>query len=188
MNVRITGVVVGAVVAMSLMTNAVIARQAATGKPCQKFRGPLKAFIPAGQSNMQGHARFSTFEHIGMDPAVKRMLAEMPDEDGKPKVCVRVWISSFGCAEAEQTGKLPAGFGATTEKIGPEFTFGLYLRKFTDARPFWRDAPASPGNFGHHWNHNGGTHLLVGKGMGHGRIRMLPPPWLGTAKEMLSSQ
>jgi alpha-galactosidase len=53
--------------------------------------------------------------------------------DGKPKVCERVWISSIGCAEAEQTGKLTAGFGASGEKIGPEFTFGLYMQKFTDA-------------------------------------------------------
>ena len=94
---------------------------------------PLKVFILAGQSNMQGHAKVATFEHIGMDPATKPMLAEMLGADGKPKVCERVWISLIGCAEAEQTGKLTAGFGATTEKIGPEFTFGLYMEKFTDA-------------------------------------------------------
>ena len=94
---------------------------------------PLKVFILAGQSNMQGHAKVSTFEHIGMDPAARPMLAEMLGADGKPKVCERVWISSIGCAEAEQTGKLTAGFGASGEKIGPEFTFGIYLGKFTDA-------------------------------------------------------
>ncbi|MDB6175703.1 MAG: vgb 3 [Chthoniobacteraceae bacterium] len=94
---------------------------------------PLQVFILAGQSNMQGHAKVSTFEHIGMDPATKPMLAEMMGADGKPKVCERVWISSIGCAEAEQTGKLTAGFGASGEKIGPEFTFGLYIQKFTDA-------------------------------------------------------
>ncbi len=94
---------------------------------------PLKVFLLAGQSNMQGHAKVSTFEHIGMDPATKPMLVEMLDADGKPKVCERVWISSIGCAEAEQTGKLTAGFGATTEKIGPEFTFGLTMQKLTDA-------------------------------------------------------
>ena len=94
---------------------------------------PLKVFILAGQSNMQGHAKVSTFEHIGMDPATKPMLAEMLGADGKPKVCERVWISSIGCADAEQTGKLTAGFGSTTEKIGPEFTFGIYMEKFTDA-------------------------------------------------------
>ena len=94
---------------------------------------PLQVFILAGQSNMQGHAKISTFEHIGMDPATQPMLAEMLGVDGKPKVCERVWISSIGCAEAEQTGKLTAGFGASGEKIGPEFTFGLYMQKFTDA-------------------------------------------------------
>lgn len=97
---------------------------------------PLQVYILAGQSNMQGHAKISTFEHIGMDPATKPMLAEMLGGDGKPKVCDRVWISSIGCGKddtTEQTGQLTAGFGATMEKIGPEFTFGLYLRKFTDA-------------------------------------------------------
>ena len=94
---------------------------------------PLKVFVLAGQSNMQGHAKASTFEHIGMDPATKPMLDAMLGLDGKPKVCERVWISSIGCAEAEQTGKLTVGFGASGEKIGPEFTFGLYMEKFTDA-------------------------------------------------------
>ncbi len=97
---------------------------------------PLKVFILAGQSNMQGHARVSTFEHIGMDPATAPMLAEMVGPDGKPKVCERVWISSIGCAKdekEEQTGKLTAGFGAGADKIGPEFTFGLYAQKRTDA-------------------------------------------------------
>lgn len=96
---------------------------------------PLQVFILAGQSNMQGHAKVSTFEHIGMDPATKPMLDEMMGADGKPKVCERVWISSIGCADTEQTGKLTAGFGASQNgpKIGPEFTFGLYMQKFSDA-------------------------------------------------------
>ena len=97
---------------------------------------PLQVFILAGQSNMQGHAKISTFEHIGMDPATKPMLEMMAGVDGKPKTCERVWISSIGCAgddTTEQTGKLTAGFGASKEKIGPEFTFGLTMEKITDA-------------------------------------------------------
>ena len=96
---------------------------------------PLQVFILAGQSNMQGHAKVSTFEHIGMDPATKPMLDEMLGADGKPKVCERVWISSLGTADMEQTGKLTASFGASQNgpKIGPEFTFGIYMEKFTDA-------------------------------------------------------
>jgi Carbohydrate esterase, sialic acid-specific acetylesterase len=96
---------------------------------------PLQIFILAGQSNMQGHAKVSTFEHIGMDPATKPMLDEMQNADGSPKVCERVWISSLGSAEIERTGKLTAGFGASQNgpKIGPEFTFGLTMQKLTDA-------------------------------------------------------
>ena len=105
----------------------------AVGSLVAQAAKPLQVFVLAGQSNMQGHAKVTTFEHIGMDPETKPMLAEMLGADGKPKLCERVWISSIGCAEAEQTGKLTAGFGATTEKIGPEFTFGLYMEKFTDA-------------------------------------------------------
>jgi alpha-galactosidase len=94
---------------------------------------PLQVYILAGQSNMQGHAKISTFEHIGMDPATKPMLDQMIDAEGKPTVCQRVWISSIGSADSPQTGRLTAGFGASPEKIGPEFTFGIYTQQFTDA-------------------------------------------------------
>jgi hypothetical protein len=99
---------------------------------------PLQVYILAGQSNMQGHAKVSTFEHIGMDPTTKPMLEAMQNADGTAKVCERVWISSVGCAEQEdkeQTGKLTAGFGASQggPKVGPEFTFGIYMEKATDA-------------------------------------------------------
>ena len=96
--------------------------------------GPLRIFVLAGQSNMQGHAQVRTFEHIGMDPATKPLLAEMQNADGSPKVLERVWISSIGCADAEQTGKLTAGFGASQNgpKIGPEYTFGITIEKFVD--------------------------------------------------------
>jgi alpha-galactosidase len=96
-------------------------------------RKALKVYILAGQSNMQGHAKISTFEHIGMDPKTKELFDLMVDAQGKPRVCDRVWISSIGCADAEQTGKLTAGFGASPEKIGPEFTFGLTMQQLTDA-------------------------------------------------------
>lgn len=116
----------------TLLVLAALASPPASAAP----KKPLKIFILAGQSNMQGHAKVSTFEHLGMDPATKPMLDAMLGADGKPKVCDRVWISSIGCAGTdtkEQTGKLTAGFGASPEKIGPEFTFGLTMEKFTDA-------------------------------------------------------
>ncbi len=121
---------------MRLLSTQVLLSLASLVLAAQLHAKPLQVFILAGQSNMQGHAKISTFEHIGMDPATKPMLAEMLGADGKPKVCERVWISSIGCSKddtTEQMGKLTAGFGATTEKIGPEFTFGIYMEKQTDA-------------------------------------------------------
>ena len=93
---------------------------------------PLKVFILAGQSNMQGHVNVSTFDSLADDPKTAAILKEMRDADGKPHVCDKVWISSIGCAgddTTEQKGKLTAGFGASAKEIGPEFTFGIYMEK-----------------------------------------------------------
>ena len=102
---------------------------------------PLKVFILAGQSNMEGHAAISTFDYIGKDPLTAPILKEMRNPDGTPRVCDKVWMSYLtgpydGSANGEGLGKLTAGFGARgdrptemCEKIGPEFTFGIYMEK-----------------------------------------------------------
>jgi alpha-galactosidase len=97
---------------------------------------PLRVFILAGQSNMEGHAKVETFDYIGDDPATAPLLRQMRSEDGKPRVCDNVWISYFtgsGDQNGEGHGKLTAGYGSRrvpTEdngKIGPEFTFGIAM-------------------------------------------------------------
>ncbi|MES2982258.1 MAG: sialate O-acetylesterase [Verrucomicrobiota bacterium] len=100
---------------------------------------PLKVFILAGQSNMEGHARIETFDYVGEDPATAPLLKKMRGPDGKPAVADHVWISYLtghyeGNANGEGTGKLTAGFGERGSKptqdggkIGPEFTFGLAM-------------------------------------------------------------
>ncbi len=93
---------------------------------------PLKVFILAGQSNMQGHVNVSTFDSMADDPKTAPILKELRNADGTPRVCQKVWISSIGCAAddtTEQKGQVTAGFGASTEEIGPEFTFGIYMEK-----------------------------------------------------------
>ena len=96
---------------------------------------PLKVFILAGQSNMQGHAKVETFDYLGDDPATAPLLKEMRGADGKPRVLENVWISSIGCLGdaysdlTEKTGQLTSGFGAPENKIGPEFTFGITMEK-----------------------------------------------------------
>ncbi len=103
------------------------------GRPEDAAR-PLKVFILAGQSNMQGHAHVRTFDAIGLDPKTAPILEEMRNADGTPRLCDKVWISSIGSADEEQVGKLTAGFGAKARgpKIGPEFTFGIYIQKRLD--------------------------------------------------------
>ena len=38
---------------------------------------PLKVFILCGQSNMEGHAKISTFEAMKMDPVTKPIYKQM---------------------------------------------------------------------------------------------------------------
>ena len=97
---------------------------------------PLKIYILAGQSNMQGHAQVRTFEHIGMDPKTAPLLTAMQNADGSPRICDDVRITCIGHdgSKTERFGKLTAGYGAggRDPKIGPEFTFGIYLNKILD--------------------------------------------------------
>ncbi len=104
-------------------------------------KSPLKVFILAGQSNMEGHAEVRTFDYIGKDPATAPLLEEMRNPDGTPRVCDQVWMSYLtgpydGSANGEGLGKLTTGFGARGNrptqdggKIGPEFTFGIFMEK-----------------------------------------------------------
>lgn len=99
---------------------------------------PLKVYVLCGQSNMEGHAQIRTFGVMAQDPVTAPILKEMVDADGKPVVCDDVWISYFtggGNNMGEGFGKLTAGYGSrrnpaeSGDKIGPEFTFGIYMHK-----------------------------------------------------------
>ena len=104
-------------------------------------KAPLKVFVLAGQSNMEGHAEVRTFDYIGQDAATAPLLKEMRNSDGTPRICDKVWMSYLtgpydGSANGEGLGKLTAGFGARGDqptknggKIGPEFTFGITMEK-----------------------------------------------------------
>ena len=102
------------------------------GAACQAAAKPLKVFILAGQSNMQGNVNSSTIEYMADDPKTAPLLKDILDANGKPRICQKVWISSIGCAgddTTEQTGKVTVGYGAQKNFIGPEFTFGIYLER-----------------------------------------------------------
>lgn len=118
--------------ALVVLGSGAFARQEAKGGRDAK---PLKVFVLAGQSNMQGHAHVRTFDSLAEDRKTAPLLARMRDAEGKPRVCERVWISSVGCLGdaysdlQEATGRLTVGFGAPEDKIGPEFTFGLAMER-----------------------------------------------------------
>ncbi len=104
---------------------------------------PLKVYILAGQSNMEGQARIETFDYIGEDPATAPLLKQMRGPDGTPRVCGKVWISYLtGSPDrgmlGEGFGRLTAGYGSRGNpredggKIGPELTFGITASKAYD--------------------------------------------------------
>jgi hypothetical protein len=92
--------------------------------------GPLKVYILAGQSNMQGSAHQRTFAAMGDDPETAPLLDEILDADGTPVVCENAWITyRTGGREGERLrcGKVKVGYGFDRERIGPEYAFGLTL-------------------------------------------------------------
>lgn len=95
----------------------------------------LQVFILAGQSNMQGHARWSTVPGMLADPSTEGLYHEIVGPDGKAVICPNVWITSIGCGGNQysdmlvKNGHLTSGFGASSEEIGPEFTFGVTMEK-----------------------------------------------------------
>lgn len=54
---------------------------------------PLRVYILAGQSNMQGSAHQRTFAAIGDDPKTAPLLSEILDQNGDPVVCDNAWIT-----------------------------------------------------------------------------------------------
>ena len=45
---------------------------------------PIKVFILAGQSNMEGHAKIETFDYIGDDPATAPLLTKCETRTAAP--------------------------------------------------------------------------------------------------------
>jgi hypothetical protein len=96
---------------------------------------PLKVYLLAGQSNMQGSAHQSTFAAIGDDPESAPLLKEILDESGKPVVSPNSWVAyRTGRNGADTTvhGRVKVGYGFDENRIGPEYGFGLHLDRVLD--------------------------------------------------------
>jgi hypothetical protein len=94
--------------------------------------GPVKVFILAGQSNMEGQGAISTLDWLGEDPTYGHLLAKIKNEDGSWKVRDDVWVYYPRARGGVKKGALGVGYGAGDEKIGPELMFGHVMGDFFD--------------------------------------------------------
>jgi hypothetical protein len=93
----------------------------------QSGKSPVKVFILAGQSNMQGHGRISgpagTLESLVVNDA-QGMHAYLGSANGQWTVRDDVWITYERSATEIRSGGLTAGYGVNNTSIGPELGFG----------------------------------------------------------------
>ena len=90
---------------------------------------PLKVFILAGQSNMEGQGFIKadpprnggkgSLEFLVKDPATADKFKHLVGKDGQWVVRDDVWIHYL-----DRKGKLSVGYGAKEDRIGPELGFG----------------------------------------------------------------
>lgn len=93
---------------------------------------PIKVFILAGQSNMEGagvikadpqrNGGKGSLEYLVKDPATAKHFAPLVDNDGQWRTRDDVWISYL-----DRQGPLTVGYGARKETIGPELGFGWVM-------------------------------------------------------------
>lgn len=83
-------------------------------------RPPIKVFILAGQSNMEGKAKVSLLDYQVQQPATRELFAHW-QKDGK-------WIerSDVRIKFLDRSGPLTVGFGSP-KCIGPEMQFGTVV-------------------------------------------------------------
>ena len=93
---------------------------------------PVKVFILAGQSNMEGAGQIQanpqrnegqgSLEYLVKAPATAAQFASLVDDTGKWRQRSDVWISYL-----DQRGPLSVGYGSRKETIGPELGFGWVI-------------------------------------------------------------
>jgi alpha-galactosidase len=112
-----------------LMMLAAVLAAAGPGEP----RGPVKVFVLAGQSNMEGQGMIrgekpGTLESLLKDPASAPRFKHLVDAQGKWVVREDVWIWYLGRA-----GGLTVGYSPKEDAIGPELQFGHVVGDAVDA-------------------------------------------------------
>ena len=104
----------------------------ATAATAEGKKGPLKVFVLAGQSNMEGQGKIAadpksnggkgSLQYLVKDPATAARFQHLVDQDGKWAVRDDVWIWYL-----DRKGNLTVGYGAREDRIGPELGFGIVM-------------------------------------------------------------
>ena len=100
--------------------------------PAEAAMKPVRVFILAGQSNMEGHGIVAadpkrnggkgSLEFVAKDPATAKHFAPLLDAAGKWRTRDDVFITYL-----DRKGPLTVGYGANELKIGPELGFGWVM-------------------------------------------------------------
>jgi len=93
---------------------------------------PVKVFILAGQSNMEGHGQIPSLDHLGDHPEYGHLLRLLKNADGSWAIRDDVTISYRSERRKEPNGPLTLGWGASANEIGPELMFGTIMGELYD--------------------------------------------------------
>lgn len=101
------------------------------GEPVEASQ-PVKVFILAGQSNMEGQGIIAadpkrnggkgSLEYLVKEPGTSARFGHLVGKDGKWVVRDDVWISYL-----DRQGALTVGYGPKPDRIGPELGFGWVM-------------------------------------------------------------
>jgi hypothetical protein len=114
---------------LRLATAAVVLAGCALPGTAADAPKPVKVFVLAGQSNMEGHGFVAadpkrnegkgSLEYIAKQPATADQFKHLLNKDGKWAARDDVFIHYL-----DRKGKLTAGFGVKEDRVGPELGFG----------------------------------------------------------------
>ncbi len=116
---------------IQLVTVFLLATLAAS-HPAEAATQPVRVFILAGQSNMEGHGFIAaepkrnggkgSLEFLVKDAGTAKRFAHLVDAAGQWRTRDDVWITYL-----DRKGLLTVGYGARQEMIGPELGFGWVM-------------------------------------------------------------
>ena len=89
---------------------------------------PVKLFVLAGQTNMNGTGSIEHLQQLAADPQFSQTYGRLRNSDGSWIVRDDVWVVNFSVKQVphieRRTGQLTVGLGNDPRLIGPELTLG----------------------------------------------------------------